>query len=63
MITLYKNGVELPFKQWKFPGGEVGVQLSDIQPENKYTIRMDYENSDDIFVFLNVCVMLCKNKV
>jgi len=55
MITLYKNEVELQFKQWKFPGGEIGVQLSDIQPENKYTVHMDYENSDDVFVFLNVC--------
>ena len=57
MITLYKNGVELPFKQWEFPGGEIGVQLSDIDNDCGilYSVQMDYENSDDVFVFLNVC--------
>ena len=55
MITLYKNGTKLEFKQWKFPGGEVGVQLSEIEQKAKYTVQMDYENSDDVFVFLNVC--------
>jgi ribose-phosphate pyrophosphokinase len=55
MITLFKDGVKLPFKQWKFPGGEVGVQLSDVDVDATYTVHMEYENSDDVMVFLNVC--------
>ncbi len=29
------NGVEVPFKQWKFPAGEVGVQLPQIAVDSK----------------------------
>ena len=60
MITLYQNDTQTPFKQWKFPGGEVGVQLPSIEPSSKFVVRMDYENSDDIFVFLNVCDALIR---
>ena len=60
MITLYQNDTQIPFKQWKFPGGEVGVQLPSIEPSSKFVVRMDYENSDDIFVFLNVCDALIR---
>lgn len=63
MISLFKNNVEIPFKQWKFPGGEVGVQLWNIDLTSDYVIRMDYENSDDVFVFLNVCDALLRSRV
>jgi len=55
MIKLFKDGVEIPFKQWKFPGGEVGVQLQDIDDASKYVVHMYFEGSDDIMYFLNVC--------
>lgn len=56
MVKLEHNGVEQEFKQWKFPGGEVGVQL--IEP-----IRLGYykvcilgiPTSDDLVVALNLC--------
>jgi ribose-phosphate pyrophosphokinase len=56
MIKLFKDNVRIQFKQWKFPGGEIGVQL----PVNRithgsYLIQFIYENSDDMVVFLNLC--------
>ena len=55
MIKLFKDDIEIPFKQWKFPGGEVGVQLQDIDDSSKYCVHMYFEGSDDIMFFLNVC--------
>jgi len=63
MIKLFKDGVEIPFKQWKFPGGEVGVQLLNIDTSSKYVVHMLFEGSDDIMVFLNVCDALSRSKV
>jgi len=55
MIKLYQDGTEIQFKQWKFPAGEIGVKLQDINPESNYTVKMDFESSDCVFTFLNVC--------
>jgi ribose-phosphate pyrophosphokinase len=64
MIKLYKNNIEIPFKQWKFPGGEVGVQLVD-EPSypSMYVVEMLFEGSDDIIAFLNVCDALKESGV
>lgn len=55
MIKIYENGTEIFFQQWKFPGGEVGIKLREINPDSLYNIQMDYESSDCVFIFLNIC--------
>jgi ribose-phosphate pyrophosphokinase len=58
MITLYADEIRIEFKQWKFPGGEVGVQLIENKQctlDTQYRVEVKYENSDDIFILLNLC--------
>lgn len=56
MITLSSMNNKIEFKQWVFPGGEVGVQLpEDLDKYSIYTVQMDFKDSSDIFVLMNVC--------
>lgn len=64
MITLLENEKPVEIKTWKFPGGEVGVQLKQIvNSKSMFVVRMDYETSDDIMYFLNVCDALEKQGI
>lgn len=55
MVKLEVNGVEVPFKQWKFPAGEVGVQLPQIAVDSKVRVSMlGMPSSDDLMVTLQV---------
>jgi len=51
-----------PTKFWKFPGGEVGVKLEDIQFP-WCIIHMDFEGSDDILQLMNLCDALQREYV
>jgi ribose-phosphate pyrophosphokinase len=54
MIKLKVDGIETAFKQWKFPAGEVGVQIPEIKAQSKVQIWALMPTSDDIFVCLNL---------
>jgi ribose-phosphate pyrophosphokinase len=57
MIKLLYKEQEVPVTLWKFPGGEVGVKISEVLPAsfyNCYTVQVNYQNSDDIFYMLNI---------
>jgi len=57
MIKLFYKEQEVPVTLWKFPGGEIGVKISEIFPAslyNGYTVEVHYQNSDDIFYMLNL---------
>lgn len=60
-VKLYRNfskSWEVPFQQWDFPGGEVGVKLNqeDIHVDEVYTVAVKgIPSSKDIFVALNLC--------
>lgn len=56
MISIYKDGNCINFKSWKFPAGEVGVQ---IEPElltnaSRYDILVKKPTSDDLMLLWNV---------
>lgn len=57
MVKLEHNGVEQEFKQWKFPGGEVGVQLiEDVDSHGYYKVSiLGIPTSDDLVIALNLC--------
>lgn len=40
---------EVPAKVWKFPGGEVGVQVSGPLLDEHYYITMEFQSNDDLF--------------
>lgn len=46
-----------PFKQWKFPGGETGVQLVDADEYDfsDVSIQWDFESNDEFFTVANLC--------
>lgn len=46
-----------PFKQWKFPGGETGVQLefADEYDWSNVSIQWDFESNDEFFTVANLC--------
>jgi ribose-phosphate pyrophosphokinase len=54
MLELKIDGVTTVFKQWKFPAGEVGVQIPQINILSKVQIWLRMPSSDDIFVCLNI---------
>lgn len=57
MVTLEHNGVVQEFKQWKFPGGEVGVQLlQGVDLAGHYRVSiLGIPSSDDLIIALNLC--------
>lgn len=55
MIELYKDHKKIDFKQWIFPGGEVGVKLQDIEVEAFYDVVFEFKSNNCVFIFLNVC--------
>jgi ribose-phosphate pyrophosphokinase len=54
MINLKVNGHEVEFKSWKFPAGEVGVKLPQIEEHEKVGIVLTMPTSDEVFVALNM---------
>lgn len=54
MINLKVNGHEVEFKSWKFPAGEVGVKLPQIEEHEKVGIVLTMPTSDEIFIALNI---------
>lgn len=54
MINLKVNGHEVEFKSWKFPAGEVGVKLPQIEEHEKVGIVLTMPTSDEIFIALNM---------
>lgn len=54
MVELKIDGVTTEFKQWKFPAGEVGVQIPQINIFSKVQVFLRMPSSDDIFVCLNI---------
>jgi len=60
-VKITKNTSPLMYKQWTFPGGEVGVQLldTDIKDTDVVTISLiGIPSSDDIFVVANLAEAL-----
>lgn len=60
-VQIRKNNKPLLYKQWTFPGGEVGVQLmdTDIKDTDIVTINLiGIPTSDDIFVVANLAEAL-----
>jgi ribose-phosphate pyrophosphokinase len=55
MIKLFCHTLEIPITTWKFPGGEVGVKIPEELKKLRYKVVMNFEGSDDIMMFLNVC--------
>lgn len=47
----------VPFKHWKFPGGETGVQLADTDEYDfsDVSIQWDFESNDEFFTVANLC--------
>jgi ribose-phosphate pyrophosphokinase len=54
MINLKVNGGKVEFKSWKFPAGEVGVQIPHIAKHEKVWIELIMPTSDEIFIALNI---------
>lgn len=54
MIELKVNGSKVEFKSWKFPAGEVGVQIPQIQKHEKVWLELTMPTSDEIFIALNI---------
>jgi len=54
MINLKVNGHETEFKSWKFPAGEVGVKIPQIEKHEKVGIVLTMPSSDEIFIALNM---------
>lgn len=50
MITLYSyiEKKVIPYKRWKFPGGEIGVKIEVQYPPSMVVIDAQIEDSDDI---------------
>ncbi len=63
MLELKIDGVTTAFKQWKFPAGEVGVQIPQVSEQNKVQVWMRMPSSDDIFVCLNILDALFRQEV
>lgn len=59
MLTLFTPGKQHKIKTWKFPAGEVGVSL-DVPDSESYTIKMDFEGSDDIQALIQVADIIHK---
>lgn len=55
-VSLYVNHMPMEFKQWKFPGGEVGVKLLEIIPAySSVEVQVSgVPTSDDIFIAMNL---------
>jgi ribose-phosphate pyrophosphokinase len=55
MIDFKVNGNSTEFKNWKFPAGEVGIQLpTDLGIASNVDIVLTMPTSDDIFACLNI---------
>lgn len=63
MLELKIDGVTTAFKQWKFPAGEVGVQIPQVNVLSKVQVLLRMPSSDDIFVCLNVLDALYQSGV
>jgi ribose-phosphate pyrophosphokinase len=63
MIKLFNTGGPVEFKQWKFPGGEVGVKLPTLEAYEHYTVTCTLPTSDDLFVLFNLLNALSINGV
>jgi ribose-phosphate pyrophosphokinase len=63
MVELKIDGVTTEFKQWKFPAGEVGVQIPQINIFSKVQVFLRMPSSDDIFVCLNILDALFRQEV
>ena len=54
MINLKVSGHETEFQSWKFPAGEVGVKLPQIEEHEKVGIVLTMPTSDEILIALNM---------
>jgi len=57
MIKLFQEGVEIPVDYWKFPTGETGVKITgniNIAESSYISVRVNFENNDDIINCLQV---------
>ena len=53
MIKLLINSEEIKYKKWKFPSGELGVQLVDLPEEILWIgVEWNFENNEEIFELL-----------
>ena len=54
-VSLYSKSRDIEFKSWKFPVGEIGVQITgDIAPTELHFVKIKFQSNDDIFVALNL---------
>lgn len=54
-VTLHSKSQDIEFKSWKFPVGEIGVQITgDIDPTELHFVKIKFQSNDDIFVALNL---------
>lgn len=54
-VSLYSKSQDIEFKSWKFPVGEIGVQITgDIDPTELHFVKIKFQSNDDIFVALNL---------
>lgn len=63
MIELKVNGSKVELKSWKFPAGEVGVQIPQIQKHSKVDVILTMPSSDEIFICLNILNALHKQEL
>jgi len=57
MISIECCDVNIPITTWKFPAGEVGFKINDIEQvtcslSNDFDIEVEFESNDDIFLAL-----------
>lgn len=63
MVELKVNGSKVEFKSWKFPAGEVGVQIPQIQKHGRVDVILTMPTSDEIFIGLNILNALHKQEL
>jgi ribose-phosphate pyrophosphokinase len=57
------NGEIVKFQSWKFPAGEVGIKLPELNPYGSFDILATMPSSDEIFVMFNMLDALYQQNI
>lgn len=60
MIRLYVNAYFMDVKVWKYPGGEIGINVPELNTNRPLSveIQLNYQSSDDLVVLALLCDIL-----
>lgn len=57
------NGEILKFQSWKFPAGEVGIKLPELNPYASFDIIATMPSSDEVFMMFNILDALYQQNI